>query len=674
MPFAYYLTPSTYCLIPFAYRLQRPLTFRLIVAMDSAVQSQSAHIAHNSVGDFPMSMNSNPEMNSTQYNALKERIESLRLKKGDEELNLLIVQLLRETDALETLRKQECRAASTSFVQQATEFERRFAKISEQLDLLAELEAKLEAIQMEPKGFGTFVRHLGFHEMEDRRGNTHKMPIVDVRDARGIEGRVLGDENLNVSSLIYGQKLLLLGTSGPNYVMELLNEFNTSGREANVVNMMESDHYGTRVLLSMGDMQEKRVCWLAGNMQDKGITAGSRVLVDPVSNLIIEALPEQESSRFLVGETSHIRFENIGGLDSIIAELQEDFAWPMLYASEYASLGIPSPRGCLLYGAPGVGKTLIAKALVNFMADQIEKTTGHKATGHFFHIGGPAMLSRWVGHTEEMIRGVFEEAKKLASPVNPVIIFFDEMDSMFGQRGSQISSDVNIQHVTQLCSMMDGLEDRGNVIVVGATNRDELIDPAVLRPGRMDKRILIPRPNAAAAKDIFGKYLLPLWGQINSRYNVQSYAPVNKHGTSKGVTYKFECDPEKVREYLIERAVGRMYDEKTRKNQFVILRFEGKTEPEFMRYGDLASGAMIENIVARAKKLALHDHIMDKTALGVEMKHLFLAIEAAFAEQRAPKTLDEITHWLVTQKQDKGQLIAHPRFVDHTEPASVEEY
>lgn len=619
-------------------------------------------------------MNNNPELNSNQYNALKERIESLRLKKGEEELNPLIVQLLKDADLLETLRKQECRQASTSFAQQALEVEKRFAKLAEQLDNMAELEAKLEAIEIEPRGFGTFVRHLGFHEIQDRRGNIHKMPVMDVRDARGIEGRVVGDENLDPTTLMYGQRLVMLGTSGPNYVLEALNEFNTSGREANVVNVMDSDHYGTRVLLSMGEMQERRICWLAGNMQDKGITAGSRVLVDSASNLIIEALPEQESSRFLVGETSHIRFENIGGLDNIIAELREDFAWPMLYANEYKSLGIPSPRGCLLYGAPGVGKTLIAKALVNFMADQIEKTTGHKATGHFFHIGGPAMLSRWVGHTEEMIRGVFEEAKKIASPINPVIIFFDEMDSMFGQRGSQISSDVNIQHVTQLCSMMDGLEDRGNVIVVGATNRDELIDPAVLRPGRMDKRILIPRPNAAAARDIFGKYLLPTWGQINSRYNVESYAPVDKHGTSKGVAYKFQCDPEKVQEYLIKRAVERMYDEKTRKNMFVVLRFQGKTADEYVRYGDLASGAMIENIVARAKKLALHDHVVNKTTLGVEMKHLYNAIEVAFAEQRAPKTLEDITHWLVTQGKDRGQLAAHPRFVDHTEPVSVEEY
>ena len=624
-------------------------------------------------GDFPMTMNSNPDLNSAQYNALLERIEATAHAKG-EEMHPLIMQLLAKADALETLRKQECRTASISFITQAGEFEKRFATLSAQLDLLAELEAKLEAIQMEPKGFGTFVRHMGFHEMEDRRGNIHKMPIMDVRDARGIEGRVLGDENLEATALTYGQRLVMLGTSGPNYVLEALNEFNTSGREANVVNVMNMDHYGTRVLLSMGDMQEKRICWLAGNMLGQGITAGSRVIVDPVSNLIIEALPEQESSRFLVGETSRVRFENIGGLDNIISELQEDFAWPMLYADEYKALGIPSPKGCLLYGAPGVGKTLIAKALVNFMADQIEKTSGHKATGHFFHIGGPAMLSRWVGHTEEMIRSVFEEARKLASPVNPVIIFFDEMDSMFGQRGAQISSDVNIQHVTQLCSMMDGLADRGNVIVVGATNRDELIDPAVLRPGRMDKRILVPRPNAIAARDIFGKYLLPLWGQINSRYNVESYAPVNRHGAPKGATYKFDCDPEKVCDYLIERTVERMYDEKTRKNLFVVLRFQGKTADEYVRYGDLASGAMIENIVARAKKQALHDHIVNKTTIGVEMKHLYNAIEAAFAEQRAPKTLEDITHWLVTQGKDRGQLATHPRFVDHDEPVSVEEY
>ena len=622
-------------------------------------------------------MNSNAACNSVYYNTLKQHIEELRAKVvlTNEPMTLLITQLLADADALETARKKDMRAASTDFVQQKTafsEFAKRFEAMKE---YVIQLETKLEAFTTQPHGFGVFLRHLGFHEIEDRTGTKHQVPVVDVRDMRGNEGRVLVPyPEINVSAIKYGQRVLLSDVHGPSHLIEVLNEFSTSGREANVVALMDSDQYGPRAMLSFGDIGENRVCWLADNVAGMDIGAGSRVLVDPTSTLVIDVLAEKESSRFLVDEIPTTTFADIGGLDALADEIRRDFIWPMTYSEKYKIMGLPSPRGCLLSGPPGVGKTLTARAIVNLMAEQIEKQTGIKATGHFFHIGGPELLDKFVGNTESYMREIFAQAKKVASSTSPVIIFFDEMDALFPQRGTGISSDVNLTHVPQFTSLMDGLEDRGNVIVIGATNREELIDPAVLRSGRCDKVFRIPRPDAKAAAQIFAKYLLPQWGQISPRYDVKVYIPLDRRGQPKTERYFFKNDPQQVADYLIERAVKRMYDTDTEKNRFIELKFHGRRETTSVRYGDLASGAMIANIVERAKKLALFNHIEHNAPLGVEMKHLYLAIEAAFAEQRAPKTLDEVYHWLQIEGKAEGQLSAPPIFVRHVEDVDAEEF
>ncbi|GEM_PF-7010113 len=615
-----------------------------------------------------MTINLSSDRHSTAYNTLVSRIEELRkIVMDPNRLSLypIITQLLQDAAALEDLYIQGMRDASTETNNLTNKFQQRHKAL---MARFIEAQTRVQAIELQAQGPGKFVRHAGYYEVTDLLGEKHQVALADVRDQRGVEGRVpVEDPNIDVTNVQFGQKLLLLGTGAPGPIMAVLDEFDTSGREANVVEIMNTDHQGTRVMLSFGDMQEKRVCWLAANVADKDIDEGSRVVVDPTGTLVVEVLPEQQSSRFLVDEIPTTTFADIGGLDHIAAEIQRDFIWPMLYPEKYAIMGLPSPRGCLLSGAPGTGKTMIARAIVNLMSEQIEKMSGVKATGHFFHIGGPELLNKWVGETESHMREIFAQAKKIASPTSPVIIFFDEMDSLFAQRGSGISSDVNLTNVPQFTSLMDGLESRGNVIVVGASNREELIDSAVLRPGRCDKVFRIPRPDAPSAAQIFEKYLLPAWGQINPRYDVDVYTPLDKNGRPKSKQYHFKNDPRNVVTYLIERAVQRMYDPNMKRNEFIKLQLvnaDGRRTSKIIRFGDLASGSMIANIVERAKKLALYKHIVHEMPLGIEMKDLYIAIETAFAEQRAPKTLQDMHHWLLIEGQSEGTLVGI-NFIDH---------
>ncbi|MEK7082903.1 MAG: AAA family ATPase, partial [Patescibacteria group bacterium] len=564
---------------------------------------------------------------------------------------------------------QDMRNASTEITKQVGEFQKRHKVL---IDRLIRAETRLQIIEFETQGPGTFIRHTGYREVEDVLGNKHQIPFVDVHDQRGVEGRVaVEDETIDVSKLRFGQRLLLLGTQAPGHVMAALNEFDTAGREASVVALMDQDHEGMRVMLAFGDMGENRVCHLAHCVADKIIGPGSRVLVDPTYTFVIDVLPEKESSRYLAAEIPTTTFADIGGLDHIAAQIEEDFIWPILHAELYKKAGLPSPRGCLLSGPPGTGKTMVARATANLIARQIEKTTGVKATSQFFYINGPELLNKYVGETERGIREIFDQAKKVASPITPAIIFIDEMDALFLTRGHGISSDVNLTIVPQFTTEMDGLEDRGNVMVIGATNRRELIDPAVLRHGRCDKIFEIPRPDAAGAKQIFAKYLLPTWDHINPRYDREVYHPSDSKGNPKPETYPFKHDPRIVAEYLINRAVERMYDTHIKKNEFIQLVFyvdimKRTTKTTILRYGDLASGSLIANIVERAKKKAIHDHLINGALFGVEMKHLYLAIEDVFAEQRAPKTLEDIERWLMIQGHAEGPLAAPPRWIDHS--------
>jgi proteasome-associated ATPase len=342
-----------------------------------------------------------------------------------------------------------------------------------------------------------------------------------------------------------------------------------------VVTIKELMDDGVRALV-VGRADEERVCELADVLRGVHLRAGDTLRLDTRSNLLLEKLPRPEVEDLLLEEVPDISYSDIGGLDSQIEQIADAVELPFLYADLFAEHQLPAPKGILLYGPPGCGKTLIAKAVANSLAKKVaEKTGGEKGRSYFINIKGPELLNKYVGETERQIRLVFQRAREKSEEGWPVIVFFDEMDSMFRTRGSGISSDMESTIVPQLLAEIDGVEGLRNVIVIGATNREDLIDPAILRPGRLDVKIKIERPSEMAARQIFAQYL----------------------------TDEIPIDPGASVPDMIEATAREMYRD-DEANQFLEVTYQNG-DKEILYYKDFASGAMIENIVRRAKKLAI---------------------------------------------------------------------
>ncbi len=368
-----------------------------------------------------------------------------------------------------------------------------------------------------------------------------------------------------------------------------------------VVTIKEIMDDGVRALV-VGRADEERVCELADALRGVHLRSGDTMRLDSRSNLLLEKLPRPEVEDLLLEEVPDISYQDIGGLDTQIEEIADAVELPFLYSDLFAEHQLPAPKGILLYGPPGCGKTLIAKAVANSLAKKVaEKTGGEKGRSYFINIKGPELLNKYVGETERQIRLVFQRAREKSEEGWPVIVFFDEMDSMFRTRGSGISSDMESTIVPQLLAEIDGVEGLRNVIVIGATNREDLIDPAILRPGRLDVKIKIERPTEAAAEQIFARYLT-------------DEIPI-KVGSSV---------PD-----MIRTTVAEMYrtDEA---NQFLEVTYQNG-DKEILYYKDFSSGAMIENIVRRAKKLAIK-RVIAGGERGVCLQDLLDSIRQEYKE------------------------------------------
>ncbi len=368
-----------------------------------------------------------------------------------------------------------------------------------------------------------------------------------------------------------------------------------------VVSIKELMEDGVRAVV-VGRADEERVCELADSVRGIHLRSGDSMRLDPRSNLLLEKLPRPEVEDLLLEEVPDISYADIGGLDDQIEQIADAVELPFLHADLFAEHQLPAPKGILLYGPPGCGKTLIAKAVANSLAKKVaEKTGGEKGRSYFINIKGPELLNKYVGETERQIRLVFQRAREKSEEGWPVIVFFDEMDSMFRTRGSGISSDMESTIVPQLLAEIDGVEGLRNVIVIGATNREDLIDPAILRPGRLDVKIKIERPSASAARQIFARYLtdeIPL--------AAGSIVPV-----------------------MIEQTVAEMYRD-DEANQFLEVTYQNG-DKEILYYKDFSSGAMIENIVRRAKKLAIK-RVIAGGERGVSTQDLLDSIKQEYKE------------------------------------------
>ncbi|MGH3360640.1 MAG: proteasome ATPase, partial [Nocardioidaceae bacterium] len=361
--------------------------------------------------------------------------------------------------------------------------------LREARDQILTLKEEIDRLAQPPTGFGTFLQ-------------ANDDDTVDVFTG-GRKLRVNVSPTVEVEDLQRGQEVIL--NEALNVVTALAYE-NTG----EVVMLKEILADGERVLV-IGNADEERVARLADSLRDTKLRAGDSVLLDSRAGYVFERVPKTEVEELVLEEVPDIDYESIGGLAGQIESIRDAVELPYLHPEMFVEHELKPPKGVLLYGPPGCGKTLIAKAVAKSLADKVRERTGREdARSYFLNVKGPELLNKYVGETERQIREIFQRAKERSEEGLPVIVFFDEMDSIFRTRGTGISSDVESTIVPQLLSELDGVETLKNVIVIGASNREDLIDPAILRPGRLDVKIKIERPNADQAKDVMSKYLHPV--------------------------------------------------------------------------------------------------------------------------------------------------------------------
>ncbi len=398
----------------------------------------------------------------------------------------------------------------------------------------------------------------------------------------------------------------------------------------------------TRALI-VGRADEERVVELIDDLRPQRLRSGDTLLMDPRSGLLLEKLARPEVEELALEEVPDIGYEDIGGLDEQIEQIADAVELPFLHQDLFAEHQLPAPKGILLYGPPGCGKTLIAKAVANSLAKKVAAATGvDTARSYFFNIKGPELLNKYVGETERQIRLVFQRAREKSEEGWPVIIFFDEMDSMFRTRGTGISSDMESTIVPQLLVEIDGVETLKNVIVIGASNREDLIDPAILRPGRLDVKIKIERPSEEAAGHIFARYLTP-----DLPLDADTVATLGGG------------DPAKAVQAMIETTAAEMYrtDEG---NQFLEVTYQNG-DKEIMYFKDFASGAMIENIVRRAKKLAIK-RLLSGGGKGIRVDDLIESIHQEYKEHEDLPNTTNPDDWAKISGK-KGERIVYVRTI-----------
>ncbi|RJQ79891.1 proteasome ATPase [Pseudonocardiaceae bacterium YIM PH 21723] len=528
------------------------------------------------------------------------------------------------------LLEQRLAEASTR-ISQLTE---RNAKL---VDTLKEARGQLLALREEvdrlaqpPSGYGVFLALF-----ED---NT-----VDVFTA-GRRMRVAVSPSVEAESLAVGQTVRL------NEALTVVEggAFERTGEVCSLRELLHADDgevAGVRALV-VGHADEERVVWLAQPLLDQPLKPGDSLLVDSKSGFAYERVPKAEVEDLVLEEVPDVDYSDIGGLGRQIEAIRDAVELPFLHSDLFREYELRPPKGVLLYGPPGCGKTLIAKAVANSLAKKIaalrESETGvpaGEAKSFFLNIKGPELLNKFVGETERHIRLIFQRAREKASEGTPVIVFFDEMDSIFRTRGSGVSSDVETTIVPQLLSEIDGVEGLENVIVIGASNREDMIDPAILRPGRLDVKIKIERPDAEAARDIFSKYLtanLPIHADDLAEF----------HGDRKACIGA-----------MIQTTVERMYSEEDQ-NRFLEVTY-ANGDKEVLYFRDFNSGAMIQNIVDRAKKAAIKS-VLETKQPGLRVQNLLDAIVDEFAENEdLPNTTNPDDWARISGK--KGERIVYIR-------------
>lgn len=455
---------------------------------------------------------------------------------------------------------------------------------------LLALKGEVEKLAQPPSGFAIILE-------------TNTDGTVDILNS-GRKLRVSVSPEVDRTDLVTGREVIL------NDAMNIIqvNAFEDVGE---VVTLKEILNDKLRAVV-IGRTDEEKIARLAQPLIDQSLRAGDSLMLDSRNNVLFEKVPKSEVEELVLEEVPDVLYSDIGGLGRQIEQIRDAVELPYLHKDLYLEHKLKAPKGILLYGPPGCGKTLIAKAVANSLAKKISEITGEESTkSYFLNIKGPELLNKYVGETERHIRQIFQRARDKANSGTPVIVFFDEMDSLFRTRGSGVSSDIENTIVPQLLSEIDGVESLENVIVIGASNREDMIDPAILRPGRLDVKIKIERPDIQAAREILAKYLtedLPIHPSDLIEHNQ---------------------DKSKAIHSMIDEAVNKMYAE-SEENRFIEVTY-ANGDREVLYFKDFNSGAMLENIVSRAKKEAIKQFLATGIK-GIQVSHLINACYEEFKE------------------------------------------
>ncbi len=484
--------------------------------------------------------------------------------------------------------ENKLREANRQLVQAFNQNEKLVNALYESREQIQSLKEEVDKLCAPPSTYGVYL-------------SANEDATVNIL-AQGRKVKVNLHPSIKVESLKPGQELVL---------NEGLNVVEVAGYEiqGDVVVLKEVLDSERAVVTLRAD--EEKVGIIADPLRSEKLKVGDHILMDGKSGYLLERLPKSEVEDLTLEEVPDISYEDIGGLTTQIEAIRDAVELPYLYADYYKEHKLTPPKGVLLYGPPGCGKTMIAKAVANNLAEKISEQRGEKIKGYFLNIKGPELLNKYVGETERKIREIFQKAKEKAAEDVPVIVFFDEMDALFRTRGSGISSDVETTIVPQLLAEIDGVEGLKNVIVIGASNRQDLIDPAILRPGRLDVKIKIERPDKSAAADIFQKYLT-------------ADVPIHESEARQP-----GGDIQATLERLITSTVEAMYA-LTEENRFLEVTY-ANGDKEILYFKDFASGAMIESVVRRAKKTALKRYIAT-IQKGIMLDDLLAAVREEFKE------------------------------------------
>jgi proteasome-associated ATPase len=461
-------------------------------------------------------------------------------------------------------------------------------RLFEARDQIASLQEEVDKLCAPPSTYGVYL-------------SVNEDGTVNIL-SQGRKVKVNLHPSIKVEDIKPGQELIL---------NEGLNVVETAGYEiqGEVVILKEQLDAERAIVTQRAD--EDRVGIIADPLRQVKLKIGDHLLIDAKSGYLLEKLPKSEVEDLSLEEVPDISYDDIGGLGTQLETIKDAVELPYLYAEYYKEHHLAPPKGVLLYGPPGCGKTMIAKAVANNLAARISEKRGEKVKGFFLNIKGPELLNKYVGETERKIREIFIKAREKAAEDVPVVVFFDEMDALFRTRGSGISSDVETTIVPQLLAEIDGVEHLKNVIVIGASNRQDLIDPAILRPGRLDVKIKIERPDAAAAVDIFNKYMT-------------TQLPINESELRES-----SGDAQAAVDRMIAATIEEMYS-LGEENRFLEVTY-ANGDKEVLYFKDFSSGAMIESVVRRAKKLALKRYIQTSEK-GIKVEDLLNAVREEFKE------------------------------------------